>query len=92
MAHPASPFLSVLILLLVAAVTAAAILVLSFLSGGYIFSRTATVVFVGVPLAAVWVWLVPRRLTLGGGDGVARRPCFYLPDTLRQAPSLVLRT
>ena len=48
------------------ALVVAAILVLSFLSGGYIFSRTATVVFVGVPLAAVWVWLVPRRLTLGG--------------------------
>jgi len=43
----------------------AAVVALSFRSGGYIFSRTATVVFILVPLAAVWVWLAPRRLTLG---------------------------
>jgi O-antigen ligase len=49
----------------------AAIVALSFLSGGYIFSLTATVVFVGVPLTAVWVWLVPRRLSLGGPVFVA---------------------
>ncbi len=49
----------------------AAIVALSFLSGGYIFSLTATVVFVAVPLSAVWVWLVPRRLTLGGPVFVA---------------------
>jgi hypothetical protein len=39
----------------------AAVLALSFLSGGYIFSRTAPVVFIVLPLAAVWVWLAPRR-------------------------------
>ena len=39
----------------------AAILALSFLSGGYIFSRTAPVVVILLPLAAVWVWLAPRR-------------------------------
>ena len=39
----------------------AAVLALSFLSGGYIFSRTAPVVFILLPLAAVWVWLAPRR-------------------------------
>jgi O-antigen ligase len=43
----------------------AALVALSFRSGGYIFPRTATVVFILVPLAAVWVWLAPRRLTLG---------------------------
>ncbi|MGZ4198642.1 MAG: O-antigen ligase family protein [Thermoleophilia bacterium] len=43
----------------------AAVIALSFLSGGYIFSRTAPVVFVLLPLAAVWVWLVPRRIRLG---------------------------
>ncbi len=42
-----------------------AVLALSFLSGGYIFSRTAPVVFLLVPLAAVWVWLAPRRPALG---------------------------
>ena len=42
----------------------AAVLALSFLSGGYIFSRTAPVVVVLLPLAAVWVWLAPRRLAL----------------------------
>ena len=43
----------------------AAVVALSFLSGGYIFSRTAPVVFVLLPLAALWVWLAPRRLRLG---------------------------
>ena len=43
------------------AVILAATLALSFLSGGYIFSRTAPVVFLLVALAAVWVWLAPRR-------------------------------
>jgi hypothetical protein len=43
----------------------AAVVVLSFLSGGYIFSRTAPVVFILMPLAAAWVWLAPRRLALG---------------------------
>jgi O-antigen ligase len=42
-----------------------AVVALSFRSGGYIFSRTAAVVFMLVPLAAVWVWLAPRRLALG---------------------------
>ena len=46
------------------AVVLAAVVALSFLSGGYIFSRTAPVVFVLLPLAAAWVWLAPRRLTL----------------------------
>ena len=43
----------------------AVVVALSFRSGGYIFPHTATVVFLVVPLAAVWVWLAPRRLTLG---------------------------
>ena len=43
----------------------AAVVALSFRSGGYIFSHTAAVVFILVPLAAVWVWLSPRRLALG---------------------------
>lgn len=42
-----------------------AVVVLSFLSGGYIFSRTAPVVFILIPLAVAWVWLAPRRLALG---------------------------
>jgi hypothetical protein len=42
----------------------ATIVALSFLSGGYVFSRTAPVVVILVPLAAVWVWLAPRRLRL----------------------------
>jgi hypothetical protein len=42
----------------------AAVLALSFLSGGYIFSRTAPVVLILVPLTAVWVWLAPRRPAL----------------------------
>jgi len=41
----------------------AAVVALSFLSGGYIFSRTAPLVLVALPLAAVWVWLAPKRLT-----------------------------
>jgi O-antigen ligase len=43
----------------------AAVVGLSFRSGGYIFPHTAAVVFILVPLAAVWVWLAPRRLALG---------------------------
>jgi len=46
------------------AVVLAVIVVLSFLSGGYIFSRTAPLVLLLVPLAAAWVWLAPRRLTI----------------------------
>ncbi len=42
-----------------------AVVTLSFLSGGYIYARTAPVVFVLLPLSAVWVWLAPRRLRLG---------------------------
>jgi O-antigen ligase len=42
----------------------AAVVALSFLSGGYIFSRTAPLVLAVLPLTAVWVWLAPRRLTL----------------------------
>ncbi|HUK77241.1 MAG TPA: O-antigen ligase family protein [Thermoleophilia bacterium] len=42
----------------------AAVVALSFLSGGYIFSRTAPLVLVVLPLAGVWVWLAPRRLRL----------------------------
>ena len=43
----------------------AVVVALSFRSGGYIFPHTAPVVFLLIPLAAVWVWLAPRRLTLG---------------------------
>jgi hypothetical protein len=49
---------------------AAAVLVvvatLSFLSGGYIFSRTAPVVVVVLPLVVACIWLAPRRMRLGG--------------------------
>ena len=43
----------------------AAIVALSFLSGGYIFDRTAPVVFVLVPFAIAWIWTAPRRQRLG---------------------------
>ncbi|HMK91626.1 MAG TPA: O-antigen ligase family protein, partial [Thermoleophilia bacterium] len=43
----------------------AAVTALSFLSGGYIFERTATVAFVALGAAVVWVWLLPRRAPLG---------------------------
>ena len=42
----------------------AAIVALSFLSGGYIFVRTATVAFVVLACAVVWIWLLPRRTSV----------------------------
>jgi O-antigen ligase len=48
------------------AVGLAVVAVLSFLSGGYIFSRTAPVVVVVLALAIVSVWLAPSRLRLSG--------------------------
>ncbi len=49
-----------------AAVALVVVAALSFLSGGYVFSRTAPVVFVVLPMIVVCVWLAPRRLRLGG--------------------------
>jgi O-Antigen ligase len=48
-----------------------AVAALSFLSGGYIFSRTAPVVVLVIPLVAVWVWLAPRRPGLDAAALVA---------------------
>jgi len=43
----------------------AAVTALSFLSGGYIFERTATVAFIALAAAVVWAWLLPRRAAIG---------------------------
>lgn len=40
----------------------AAVLALSFLSGGYVFERATPVALAMLGLAAVWVWVAPRRL------------------------------
>ena len=68
----------------------AAVVALSFLSGGYIFSRTAPIVFGLLALAVVWVWLAPRRLKLGRASlvGLSALALFTLWEGLSIAWSV----
>ena len=68
----------------------AAVVALSFLSGGYIFSRTAPIVFGLLALAVAWVWLAPRRLKLGRASlvGLSALALFTLWEGLSIAWSV----
>ena len=68
----------------------AVVVALSFLSGGYIFSRTAPIAFGLVALAVVWVWLAPRRLRLGRASlvGLSALALFTLWEGLSIAWSV----
>jgi O-antigen ligase len=61
---PPSTALHRVVACLVPLVALAAVVALSFRSGGYIFARTAPVAFILLLLAIAWAWLAPRRVTL----------------------------
>jgi hypothetical protein len=73
-----------------AVVVLASVTALSFLSGGYVFTLTAPVVFVVLPLVVVCVWLAPRRVGLGGPvlAGLAAFALFALWEGLSIAWSV----